>query len=281
MKNILNLSLGSSKRDFEAVFDIQGHQVKVKRIGLNGDNSKFILFASQLTDYDAVAIGGINSAYHFEDKYWLLKEYQKLISNIPIPVFDGLWVKEHYETYKLNKILTYNPKLKNKKWLVFSVLDRYKCYELLRKMGIQTTIGDTYSALGIPISLKHNIFKYFANCLMPLFIKLPIKSFYPHKMQHEERELGYLNQFDVILSETNFLLNKKPLNLKNKTIILSRLSQKEEKILHEIGVQAIYELLPGEILSANIIEAMVGVTIGFNHEADFILKQIDKITRLI
>lgn len=265
MKNIINLSLGSSRRDFEAEFLFANYKVKVKRRGFDGDTKALFKFALKLDNFDAAAIGGVNSAYNFDGQTWGLLQYKTFARKISIPLYDGDWIKKQYEPYRLSQIIQQNQELQTMKWLVFSVLDRDACYRLLREKNINTVIGDTYSALNIPIIFSHTNFKILAKIFLPIFSLLPTQSFYPHNLQRKSRESpAFLKNIDVILSETNFLLNKNLNNLKRKILILSRLSIKEREYFKMLGISKLYNLLPGEILSANIIEAIVGSTIGFN-----------------
>ena len=277
MKKVLNLSLGSDKRDFENSFIFLDKEIYVKRIGLNGDIEKFMSFANNTRDFDAVAIGGINSTYCFGDKIWFLSQYCKLTSGFNIPIYDGQWIKKYYEPNSLQKIIASDPSILHKKWLVMSALDRKGSYDYLQKNNINVILGDIYAAFMIPFFPSHSFFKVCANVMMPIFSKMSIENFYPYKKSDKTNNGKALLKFDVILSETNFLLHKNINNLCSQTIIFSRASDKDKNDYALKGCK-VYSLLPGEILSANIIEAIVATTIGLhNSHHDYMFEAIKNI----
>lgn len=280
MKKILNLSLGSAKRDLEEIFIVAQNEVLVKRIGLNGDTEKFISLVQTLKGFDALAVGGINSAYCFDGLTWPLNQYHKLTALTTLPVYDGAWIKRYYEPHSLKKILAAEL-LHNESWLVFSVLDRSACYEYLKERNIKVSIGDAYAALNLPIVLPHQLFKLAARMLLPFFAFLPVSFFYPYEQKRVNKKLPVsLQAFNVVLSETNFLSYKNFSNLNGKTLVLSRAAQQEKNDYLAKGVRAVYSLLPGEILSANIIEAMIGITLGFDgRSSESLCTVIDEIKR--
>ena len=64
MKQIVSISLGSSKDDYEFVAKFMGQEFNIKRIGTDGDaNVAADLMEQWDTEADAISLGGLNFSY--------------------------------------------------------------------------------------------------------------------------------------------------------------------------------------------------------------------------
>jgi len=91
MKKVVNVTLGSSKQDFEFKTEFFGQQFHIKRLGADMDTGKaWELMRRQQNNADAIGLGEISDHYHVGLRTIVNKETQRLMNVVTrVPVTTG------------------------------------------------------------------------------------------------------------------------------------------------------------------------------------------------
>jgi hypothetical protein len=269
MKKILSISLGSSSRDHTTEVEFLGQKCQLSRIGTNGDFNKAVelykLFDGKV---DAFGVGGAefylevgNRRYYFRD----IKRIRKAVKISKIGDGNGIKPILPFRAFSaLEEHLNMEGKtLKGMKGLKTQAVDRYSMAEAMVASGIDTTFGDFFFALGLPIRVKKlSTVRALAAILLPFLTLFPFMWFYPTgKEQDEKTESKYPGLYadaDVIAGDFLQIRQHMPLDMKSKIIITNTTTAKNVELLRERGVHILVTTTPrleGRSFGTNVIEA--------------------------
>jgi len=268
MKRIVSISIGSSKRDHKVEAKILGEDFLIERLGTDGDKEKAIELIKELDGkIDAFGMGGIDMYLTCKDKRYIIKD------SIPIknaavktPMLDGTFLKDTLERRVVRYINKEGIlKLKGKKVLITSALDRYGMAEAFQEAGSDLIYGDVIFALGIPIKIKsYNTLYNVARILAPILVKMPFEMLYPTGKKQEKSVNSNLSKYyheaDIIAGDFNQIRMYMPKDMIGKVIITNTVTSHDIEDLRSRGLELLITTTPefeGRSFGTNVMEATI------------------------
>ncbi|MEK6222597.1 MAG: quinate 5-dehydrogenase, partial [Chloroflexota bacterium] len=157
---ILSISVVSPTRDHTTQVELLGQLCEISRKGTNADLKKAIQMYKDLDGkVDAFGVGGSEFYLQVAEKKYYFRDITQIRKAIKISkVGDGNSIKgilAERALIALEEHLNKEGKtLKGLKGLKTNAVDRYQMAEAMVNAGIDTTFGDFYFALGIPVKVK-------------------------------------------------------------------------------------------------------------------------------
>ena len=171
MKQIVSISLGSSKRNHRATLEILGEEVVIERIGTDGDRKKAAGLLRELDGkVDALGLGGIDLYLVAGQRRYQIRDAQKLAAVVKkTPILDGSGLKHTLERRVVHFLQEQGLQLQEKKVLMTAAVDRFGMAEALTEAGCRMVYGDFIFALGIPLPLTSlRALRFAARMLLPI-----------------------------------------------------------------------------------------------------------------
>lgn len=267
MKQIVSVSLGSSKRDKTLETEILGIPVRIQRIGTDGDKACFRQLLAQLDgQVDAIGLGGCDRYLWAQGRRYTFREVDRLVSVVKhTPVVDGSGLKNTLERWAVERIeqkgiLDWS----QQNVLLVSALDRFGMAEALAERARAVIFGDALFALGIPLPIRNiHTLAMLARLVLPIVVRLPFQWVYPtgEKQEHNTpRWQGYFRWADVIAGDWHYIRRYAPDNLKGKVVLTNTVRQADVQFLRERGVDMLLTTTPvfnGETFATNVLEAVI------------------------
>ena len=272
MKQIVGVSIGSSKRDHSVNVSLLDIDFQIKRIGTDGSLQKARQLLKQLDGkVDAFGLGGIDLYFVADGKKYIVRDAAKLKEVVKeTPIVDGSGLKHTLERQTI-KYLTDNNivELKGKTVLMVAAVDRFGMAESFVGAGSKIIFGDLIFGLGIPIPIRsYKVFKRVAKIFLPIVTKMPFKILYPtgsSQNKQSKKNQKWFAQADVIAGD--YLLIKKylPAKLDGKSIITNTTTAEDVKELKKRGLKTLITTTPvfeGRSFGTNVMEATLVAIIG-------------------
>ncbi|MBI2252861.1 MAG: quinate 5-dehydrogenase [Armatimonadetes bacterium] len=266
MRKIVSVSLGSSKRDHSAEVELLGEKFEIKRIGTDGDFKKAQKLLIELDGkVDAIGLGGLDIYLYTRNERYALKDGLRLKEVVKnTPVVDGSGLKNTLEREVVKYLLNEDKfKLKEKKILMVSAMDRFGMAQAFWEAGCKMIFGDLIFALQIdkPIFSLEELEEY-AKKLLPEICKLPISFLYPvgkeQEKEPEEKYVKYYNESDLIAGDFHFIKKYLPKNLQGKIILTNTVTKEDLENLKAKNVSYLITTTPefqGRSFGTNVLEA--------------------------
>jgi hypothetical protein len=267
MKQIISVSIGSSKRNHEVQINLMGEEFLIKRIGTDGDIDKAIEIIKDLdSKVDAIGLGGIDFYLFSKGRRYIIHDSKRFLNATKTtPILDGSGLKNTLERKIIRDLQeSGSVDFRGKKVMLVCGLDRFGMGEEIAKLTDQMVIGDLMFALGIGIPLRSlNALDKVARVFAPLAIRLPFSVLYPTGKSQEEivEKYGkYYNWADIIAGD--FLMIKKhmPKDLTGKIIITNTTTKDDMEELKRRGVEVLITTTPilnGRSFGTNVMESML------------------------
>jgi hypothetical protein len=267
MKQVVSVSLGSSKRDHKVEAEFLGEKFVIERIGTDGDMQRAIQMIRELDDkVDAFGMGGIDLYVVAGNRRYALREAKKIAAAAQLtPIVDGSGLKNTLERRVINYLqqeLKWN--FQGKHVLVVSGVDRFGIAEALWNAGCKTTYGDLIFALGIPIPVHRlSTLRFIAHTLLPVLSQLPFKYLYPTGKKQETVNTKYEYYYqhnDIIAGDFHFIRKYMPPELPGKIIITNTVTKDDLELLRERGVRVLVTTTPemqGRSFGTNVLEGVL------------------------
>jgi len=272
MKRVVSISLGSSKRDHQAIAEFGGHTFSIERIGTDGDKVKAIQLIHELDGkVDAFGMGGTDLYIYAGNKRYTFKESAEIAAAARYtPIVDGSGVKNTLERRVVQHLAEKEGILfKNQQVLVVCAVDRFGLAEELIAAGSQAVFGDLLFGLGLPIPIRSlRTLAMLARIIAPVITRLPIQMFYPtgeNQTRNIPRFSQYFQQAEIIAGDFHFIRRYMPARLDGKSIITNTVTQYDEALLKERGVRTLITTTPeigGRSLGTNVLEAVLVTLLG-------------------
>jgi len=267
MKRVVSISLGSSKRDHQAIAKFGGQDFSIERIGTDGDKNKAIQLIRELDGkVDVFGMGGTDLYIYAGNKRYTFKESAQIAAAAhTTPIVDGSGIKNTLE----RRVVQYLGKqgvviFKDKPVLVVCAVDRFGLAEELVVAGSKTVFGDLLFGLGLPIPIRSlKSLAMLARVVAPIITKLPISLFYPtgvSQMESKPRFSRYFQEAEIIAGDFHYIRRYMPARLDGKLIITNTVTKADEKLLQERGVATLITTTPeigGRSFGTNILEGVV------------------------
>ncbi len=266
MKEVVSVSLGSSRRDHEVEIELLGEKFKIKRIGTDGDFKKSMELLRELDGkVDSFGLGGIDIYLYAGKKKYKIRDAKKLVKAAGhTNVVDGSGLKNTLEREVVRK-LQENPDFdfNGKKVLMVSAVDRFGMADALHKAGAEIIFGDLVFGLNIPIAIrKMSTFKIIARIALPIVTKMPFKILYPTGSEQEkapkEKYKKYYREADIIAGDFLFIRKYLPEDLAGKIILTNTVTPEDVEDLQKRGAKFLITTTPemsGRSFGTNVMEA--------------------------
>lgn len=270
MKQVVSVSLGSSKRDHRVVVELLGESFEISRIGTDGDLDRAIEIIRGLDGrVDAIGLGGIDVYLYAGKTRYAVSDGLKLMAAAKeTPVVDGSGLKNTLEretVYYLRENTDLLPP--GTAVLMVSAVDRFGMAEAFVEAGCNVTYGDLIFAAGIPYPIKTlSELEEIAKKTLPEMVKLPFHMLYPtgkkQETQDEEKikKFGhYYREAGVIAGDYHLVRRYLP-PLDGQTIITNTTTAEDVDFLKERGAGCLVTTTPefaGRSFGTNVIEGVL------------------------
>jgi hypothetical protein len=268
IKEVVGISIGSSKRDHEVELELLGETVRIRREGTDGDMDKAVARIRELDGkVDAFGMGGIDlfltaagRDYHFRDA----KRFSDAAKVTPL--LDGTGLKSAVEADVIRFMREdLGLELKGKRALVTSAVDRWGMTEALYEAGCTLEVGDLLYALDIPIMMHDKrTTERVIHLLAPVVVLLPFKWLYPTEADHtteveaESKHAHLYRDNDIIAGDYKYVRQWMPNDMAGKWVVTNTTTAADLDFLRDRGVELIVTSTPrleGRSFGTNVIEA--------------------------
>lgn len=291
MKRAVSISIGSSKRNKAVEVSLLGEQVRIERIGTDGDMEKAAQLYRELDgQVDAFGVGGADLGVLVDNRMYPLYSVQKMVRYVQkTPIVDGAGLKNTLEYRLAGFIDTHLGEYvgqRGKKALITSGADRWGMTRSFHDAGYECIYGDLMFGLGIPIPVRgiKNL-KFLASLLMPIAGRLPFEWIYPTGEKQEHRLPKYASFYQwatVIAGDCHYVRRHIPDGLRGPVVATNTTTSEDVSIFRQAGVKYLVTSTPvleGRSFGTNMMEAALIAISGkgrtlTNHELDDLLNQL-------
>jgi hypothetical protein len=273
MKRAVSVSIGSSKRDKAVEVELLGEEVRIERVGTDGDMEKAAqLFRELDGQVDAFGVGGADLGLMVDQKWYPLHSVKPMVRYVEkTPIVDGAGLKNTLE----NQIATYidgqigDYVRDKKKAFVTLGADRWGMSKSFLDAGYECVFGDLMFGLGIPIAVRsESSLKRLASLIMPIAGRLPFDWLYPTGEKQEKREPKweqYYTWATVIAGDCHYVKRHMPERLDGKVIATNTTTPDDVELFRQMGVKYLVTSTPvleGRSFGTNMMEAALVAVAG-------------------
>ena len=273
MKRAVSVSIGSSKRDKAVEVKLLGEDVRIERIGTDGDMEKAAYLFKELDgEVDAFGVGGADLGLMVDQKWYPLYSVQPMIRYVEkTPVVDGAGLKNTLENQIAPFIDAHIGEYVKDKKKAFVTLgaDRWGMSKSFLDAGYECIFGDLMFGLGIPIAVRsESSLKRLASLLMPIAGRLPFEWIYPTGEKQEKREPKWEEYYvwaTIIAGDCHYIKRHMPERLEGKVIATNTTTPEDVELFRQIGVKYLVTTTPvldGRSFGTNMMEAALVAVAG-------------------
>jgi hypothetical protein len=272
MKRAVSISIGSSRRDKAVEINLLGQQVRIERIGTDGDMDKAArLFGELDGQVDAFGVGGADLAVVVDGKVYPLYSVRPMVRLIrQTPVVDGAGLKNTIESGLAQFLETRLPGgVRVKRVLITAGADRWGMTTSFTGAGYECLFGDLMFGLGLPIALHSAAaIKRLAALVMPIAGRLPFDWVYPTGEKQEERRPKWEDSYawaSVIAGDVHYIKRHMPSFLTGKIVVTNTTTAEDVELFRRAGVAQLVTSTPrfeGRSFGTNMMEAALVAAAG-------------------
>ncbi len=276
MKQVVSVSIGSSKRNHEATVEVMGEEFLLKRIGTDGDINKAIETIKNLDGkVDAIGLGGIDFYLFSKSKRYIIGDSRKFLNATKeTPILDGSGLKNTLERRVIRQLQNQGiVNFKDQNVLLVCGMDRFGMADEIEKLTNNIVIGDIMFALGLGIPLHSlNSLDKVARAIAPIAIRLPFSVLYPTGKSQDnivEKYGKYYAWADIIAGDYLMIKKHMPKSLLGKVIITNTTTKEDLEDLRNRGVKLLVTTTPelnGRSFGTNVMESMLVALAGKKSE---------------
>lgn len=268
MKQIVSVSLGSSKRDHRVAIELLGIPFEISRLGTDGDFNRALKILQELDgQVDAIGLGGIDVYLYAGGRRFTIRDGQRLLAAVrQTPVVDGSGLKNTLERETVNYLAQSGILPPGTPVLMVSALDRFGMAEAFSRVGCTMTFGDLIFSAGIPYPICSMAeLTEIAGKILPEMCKLPFHMLYPtgdkqDQLTNNEKFSVYYEQAQVIAGDFHYIRKYLPRQLKGQMIVTNTITGADVELLRERGAGCLVTTTPeyqGRSFGTNVIEAVL------------------------
>jgi hypothetical protein len=267
MKRAVSISIGSSKRNKAVEVNLLGENVRIERIGTDGDMEAAALKYKELDGtVDAFGVGGADLGALVDGKWFPLYSVQPMVRFVQkTPLVDGGGLKNTLENKApafLDRKIGDYINGRGRKVLVTVGMDRWGLSKSFVEAGYETIFGDFMFGLDIPIAIrKISQLKTMGNLLMPIVGRLPFAWIYPTGEKQEKRTPKWGEHYawaTVIAGDCHYIKRFMPDDLTGKVIVTNTTTPEDVEAFRKAGVKYLVTTTPvleGRSFGTNMMEA--------------------------
>lgn len=268
MKQVVSISIGSSKRDHAVELELFGEPFRIWREGTDGDMADAV---RRLREYDgkvdAFGMGGIDLFLSAAGHDYYFRDAKRFRDAVKVtPLLDGSGLKGAVEGDVVRFMRDdLGLDLAGKRVLVTSAVDRWGMAMGFYDAGCAMTYGDLLYALGVPIMIHgHDALVRTVRIMAPLAVQLPFKFLYPVEADHtseveaESKHAQLYRDADIIAGDYKFVRKYMPRDMAGKWIVTNTTTAEDVEFLRSVGVELLITSTPrleGRTFGTNVIEA--------------------------
>jgi len=265
MKRAVSISLGSSKRDKSVKINLNGQEILVERVGMDGDIARARQMYLDLDGkVDAFGVGGVDLYLRLDKREYPLHAALKLVSGVKqTPLCDGRGLKHTLERRVFQLAKSQLGDMHFKQAFIPVAIDRLGLAEAISEVAGRTVFGDLMVALGVPIPIYGiPAFKRVARVMLPLVSHFPMSMIFygSDGAEQKPKYTKYFEESDLIAGDFLFMRKYMPNNLSGKTIVTNTTTEDNIVLLKERGVKTVITTTPrfdGRSFGTNVNEAML------------------------
>ena len=268
VKEVVSISLGSSKRDHVVDIELFGQAFRLRREGTDGDMARAVERLRELDGHvDAFGLGGIDLMltaagrdYYFRDG----KRFRDAVRTTPI--LDGSGLKGAVEADVVRFMQAeLGLDLTGKRVLVTSAVDRWGMAMGFADAGCAMTYGDLLYALGVPVMIhSRKALIRTVHVLAPVAVQLPFKWLYETEADHttevqgESRFADLYRNADIVIGDYKYVRRYMPRDMRGTWVVTNTTTAEDVEFLRSRGVELLVTSTPrlgGRSFGTNVIEA--------------------------
>ena len=267
MKRAVSVSIGSSKRDKAVEVELLGEQIRIERIGTDGDMEKAAHLYQELDgQVDAFGVGGADLGALVDGKFYPFHSVQPMVRFIEkTPVVDGGGLKNTLENkapaFLDEKLGDYLAE-KGRKVFVALGVDRWGLSKSFVEAGYEVVFGDLMFALDIPLAIKSlDGLRLLAKLMIPIVTRFPFEWLYPTGDKQDERVPKYEKYYQwatVIAGDCHYVKSHMPDDMQGKVIVTNTTTPADVELFKSLGVKYLVTTTPildGRSFGTNMMEA--------------------------
>ncbi|HSK46578.1 MAG TPA: quinate 5-dehydrogenase [Coriobacteriia bacterium] len=268
IKEVVSVSIGSSKRDHTVEVELFGTPFRIRREGTDGDMDRAVARLTELDGkVDAFGLGGIDLFLHAagHDYYFReAKRFRKAVSRTPI--VDGSGLKGAVEGDVVRYLAEdLGLSLEGKRVLITSAVDRWGMAKAFADAKCEMSYGDLLYALGVPVMIhRMPTLVRVIHLIAPIAVQLPFKWLYETEaddtteVQHDSKYSELYRQADIIAGDYKYVRRYMPTDMRGKWVVTNTTTAEDVEFLRSRGVQLLVTSTPrleGRSFGTNVIEA--------------------------
>jgi hypothetical protein len=272
MKRAVSISIGSSERDKAVEIELLGTQVRLERIGTDGDMHRAARLYQELDGkVDAFGLGGADLGVQVAGRYYPLHSVKPMVRYVRrTPIVDGSGLKNTLEA-GLAAFLEaqVGPEIGPRRALITSGADRWGMADSFLKAGYQCLFGDLMFALGIPMALhSERAVRIMAALIMPVAGRIPFKWVYPTGSKQLERKPRWGASYQwasVTAGDCHYIRRYMPERLPGKIIVTNTTTPADVAFFKRAGIRYLVTSTPvldGRSFGTNMMEAALVAVAG-------------------
>jgi hypothetical protein len=265
-KEVVSVSIGSSSRDHEVDVELLGQNLKIRRVGTDGDIEQAKQMFRDLDDQVAAfGLGGICFCLVGPGgRQSTIRSANQFKNLTKSPMLDGTGLKNTLERSAVEYLRDVEGfDFTGKKCLMISAVDRFGMAEALSDAGCDMIFGDLIFGLGIPVAVRSmRQFRVLARIFLPAATKLPFTVLYPTGREQEEIVEGkydkYFREADIIAGDYLYIKKYMPAGMEGKTVITNTVTAADVADMKDRGADLLVTTTPefnGRSFGTNVMEA--------------------------
>jgi hypothetical protein len=268
IKEVVGVSVGSSKRDHEVELELFGQLFRIRREGTDGDMDAAWERLRELDGtVDAFGLGGIDLFLTAAGRDYHFREAKRFTAAAKLtPLLDGTGLKGAVEgdiPRFMREDLGLD--LAGKRVLVTSAVDRWGLADGFYRAGCRMTYADLLYALGTDIMIHdRRTLERVIHVIAPIAVQLPFKWLYDAEVDHtsevhaDSKHSGLYRDSDIIAGDYKWVRKFMPEDMAGKWIITNTTTAEDVEFLRGRGVELLVTSTPrleGRSFGTNVIEA--------------------------
>jgi hypothetical protein len=285
VKEVVGISIGSSKRDHEVEIELLGERFRIRREGTDGDmEAAARRFAELDGTVDAFGLGGTDLFMRAAGHDYYLRDIKRLVAGVhETPVVCGTGLKGAVEASTIRFMIDeLGLELAGKRCLVPSTVDRYGLAEALKNAGCEMTYGDLLFTLGIPVMIhRWSTLNALVRTIAPIASQLPFEWLYPtgEKQDEQPSKPGHERLYrdtDIVAGDFHYVRMYMPPSVDGLWIVTNTTTAEDIEDMRDRGVELLVTSTPrleGRSFGTNVIEATLVALKGAKgplSEADYV-----------